>query len=160
MAKFVGIDATFAELRVAVAAFEQQAVEETKRAARVVTESLFEHTPVWSGETIRNFTWGIGTPPAGGAKPVIGSGDPGPTNSMPMGSEPRRPANEAAVMSELNAALSFNKLADLFVTNTVAATKWNLVDSGVAPAPGQARNPGGVEVPALQSARGRLPNWK
>lgn len=63
-------------------------------------------------------------------------------------------------MAELMTVLSFTKLADLYVTNTVAATKWNMIDSGVAPAPGKARNPGGVEMPAMQAARGRLPLWR
>jgi hypothetical protein len=63
-------------------------------------------------------------------------------------------------MPELNATLSFTKLTDLHVTNTVGATKGALIDCGVAPVPGRARNPGGIELPALQAARARLPNWK
>lgn len=62
-------------------------------------------------------------------------------------------------MTELSAVLSFKKLTDLHVANTVGASK-NFLDSGVAPAPGRARNPGGVEIPALQAARARLLNWK
>lgn len=160
MAHFTGIDAVIAEVRKAAAELERQAVEETKRAARIIQESLFEQTPVWSGETVRNFGWNVGAPPARGTKPAIGSGEPGPTNHLPLGAEPRRPENEAAVWSELNSLLTFNKLADLYVTNTVAATKWNMIDAGVAPAPGKARNPGGVEAPAMQAARGRMPLWR
>lgn len=160
MAKFTGIDATISELRNAVTAFEAQAVEETRQAARVVVQELFEATPVWSGQTVRNYSFGVGSPPSGGTRAAIGSGPPGDTNSMPIGSEPRRPANEAAVMSELNAVLGFRKLTDLFISNTVSASKWNLLESGVAPAPGRSRAPAGVSVPAIQNARGRLKNWK
>lgn len=161
MAKFTGIDSAITELKEAVAALEHQAVEETKRAARVIQAELFANTPVWSGETVRNFKWAIGAAPARGALEAIGSGEPGPTNHLPLGEEPRRAANEAAALADLEAVLGgMSKLADLFGTNTVAATKWNLVDSGVAPAPGKARNPAGVEAPATQNARHRLPNWK
>jgi len=161
MAHFTGIDAAIAELKRGVADLEQQAIAETRRAARIILESLFEHTPVWSGETVRNFKFSVGGAPARGTSAAIGSGEPGPTNHLPLGAEPRRPANEAAARADLEAALGgMTKLADVFGTNTVAATKWAMLDSGVAPAPGKARNPGGITVPALQNAKHQLRNWK
>lgn len=161
MAHFTGIDAAIAELKRGVGDLEQQAIAETRRAARIILESLFEHTPVWSGETVRNFRFSVGSPPSRGTSAAIGSGEPGPTNHLPLGAEPRRPANEAAARADLEAALSgMTKLADVFGTNTVGATKWNLLDSGVAPAPGKARNPAGIELPAMQGARGKLPMWR
>jgi hypothetical protein len=160
MAHFTGIAATIAELKRGAEELEHQAVEETKRAARVIQEELFANTPVWSGETVRNFRFAVGAPPSRGTLPAIGTGEPGPTNHLPLGAEPRRPANEAAARADLEAALSFKRLVDVFGTNTVAATKWNLLDSGVAPAPGRSRTPGGIETPAMQNARHRLPLWR
>lgn len=162
MTKITGIDSCIAEIRAAIDDLEQQAVAETKRAARIIQAELFANTPVWSGETVRNYKWAIGAAPARGAMEAIGSGEPGPTNHLAMGEEPRRAANEAAALADMESALAaLTKLSDVFGTNTVAATKWNMVDSGVAPAPGKARNPGGVEMPAMQNAKAKLgPTWK
>jgi hypothetical protein len=137
---------------------EQQGIAECKLAARTLMLNLFENTPVWSGETVRNYAWGAGGLPGGGARAAVGAGAPGPTNSMVMGSEPRRGANEAAALSEMNSVLGLDKLADLFVTNF--SPHWDLVDSGAAPSPGKARNPGGVSILAEQSTRNVLKNWK
>lgn len=158
--QFTGIAQAMAALRKEAELLEQQGVAETKRAALLLTQNLFENTPVWSGETVRNYVWGAGRVPGGASRGAVGSGAPGPTNSMVMGSEPRRGANEAAALAEMNSVLAVNKLTDFFVTNLVDEAKWDLIDNGAAPSPGKARNPGGVSILAEQSTRNALKNWK
>jgi hypothetical protein len=159
MAQITGIAAEMERLHKAVAQLEAEGVAETKAAARLVMSNLLLNTPVWKGETVRNYKWSL-KPGGGSHSPATGSGEPGATNSMIMGSEPRRPANEAAALAEMDGVMSFNKLSDLFVTNTIDAAKWDLIDNGSAPSPGKARNPGGVSILAEQSARNALKNWK
>jgi hypothetical protein len=158
--KWVGIDATMQALRSDIAAFEKQAIAEVKKAAHLLMANLFENTPVWSGETVRNYVWGVNGPAGGSTRGAVGSGAPGATNAMIMGSEPRRPANENAAMAELNSKLALTKLADLYVTNLIDRAKWDLIDNGSAPSPGKARNPGGVSILAEQSTRNALEHWK
>jgi len=154
--KFTNIVPTIKELRKAIVESEVQADKTTDHAALIIMEEFFKRTPVWSGETIRNYAWGKGKKASGSPKGAIGSGPPGPTGSMAMGAEPRRPANEAAVMSELQGLIADPKLGDMHLTNLVRADKWDLVDNGSAPTPDRARNPGGVTKIAMQIARARI----
>lgn len=158
--KFAGIAETMRSIEDAIEAFEKEAAEEVKSTARLLMRNLFETTPVWSGETVRNYVWGINRRADSGKRGAIGSGEPGPTNTMAMGSEPRRPANERAAMEELNGQLSFTKLVDMFVTNNIDPAKWDLIDNGSAPSAGKARNPGGVSILAEQSTRNASEHWK
>jgi hypothetical protein len=158
MAHFTGIEAGLQPLRDAIVKFEKEAVEEVKKAAVVVQESFFSFTPVWEGETIRNYAWGVNGAPSNAHKSPIGTGEPGPTNRMKMGDEPRRGENQEAVMSELRSLLTFTRLVDLRLTNN--STIWDLVDNGSAPTSDRARNPGGVSKNAIARARGQLKNWK
>lgn len=158
--QFSGVAQAMNALRNEAKLLEQQGIAESQRAANLLMANLFENTPVWSGETVRNYVWGVNRLPGGATRGAVGSGAPGPTNTMIMGSEPRRAPNEAAALSEMNSTLAINKLADLFVTNLVGAAKWDLIDNGAAPSPGKARNPGGVSILAEQSTRSALPNWK
>lgn len=156
--RFAGVSTEIDKVRKAVAELEKQAVEETRRAAIVVQDAFFSFTPVWEGETIRNYAWGINGAPPSGVKQEIGSGDPGPTGRMPLGVEPRRAANEDAVMSELRSLLTFNRLVNLSLTNN--APIWDLVDNGSAPTSERARNPGGVSKNAVAAARSVLAHWR
>jgi hypothetical protein len=159
--KMLGIQELNRALKAEVKKLEQEAVEETRKAAEVVTEAFFDRTPVWMGTTIRNYAWGRNRMPTGGEKRAVGSGSPGPTNSMALGSEPRRGANEAAVIAQMSATIGpMRRLSSLYFTNLVNSGKWDLVDSGSAPTPDRARNPGGVSHIAIQTARSQLRNWK
>lgn len=172
MAQFTGIAGFEAELNAEIEKVRQQGVEQMKLAARVVQMELNARTPVWAGETIRNYAWGLNGAPAGGHRDPIGGpgyvagvgwsqqrkGDPGDTNHMSLGGEPRREANEAAVRSEMEGVLSgVRDLGILTVTNF--GEIWDLVDNGGAPSSDRARNPGGVSLLAEQSARVALPHF-
>ena len=174
MAEFTDVDASFAQLEQEIQTLETQAVTELVRAAGMLMDELLERTPVWSGRAVRNFRWGVNgagfggeIEPIGGPGYVPGAGwraqreiDPGPTNSMALGSEPRRPANEEAARAEMEAMLSgVTKLVNLSVTNT--SSNWDLVDGGSAPVPGRSRTPGGVSALAEQATVSRLgDNWQ
>lgn len=157
--RITGIPQAIDALHAQLAKLEAEAVAEVKKAAHVMMDNLFENTPVWSGETVRNYAVGINGMPSGGPRTPIG-GTPGPTNTMVMGSEPLRRPNESAALQELDGALTFTKLVDLFFTNLISEEKWDLIDNGSAPSPGKARNPGGVSMLAEQSTRNALEHWK
>ena len=148
-----------AKVKAELKKLEKQAIKEVAEAAFIVSEAFFDRTPVWEGTTIRNYQWGK-SPIRGGQIAAIGSGDPGHTGFMAMGTEPRRPANENAVMAQLRSVLPKDKLSDLYLTNTVRPEQWDLVDSGSAPRRSRARNPGGVTKIAIANAKSRLKHFK
>lgn len=163
------IGTEMAKLRREVDQFEQQAVLELKRAARIVMQALFNQTVVWEGEVVRNYAWSRGgyarrsaREPVGG-RYVRGSSreyrtvNPGPTGTMgrPPAGEPRRAANEAAARAEMEGVLgSMRYLEDLYVANS--SDHAALVDSGSAPTRARSRHPGGVARLAQQHALARL----
>lgn len=164
MMKVTGTDAWLKQLENEVDKFEkEQCVPEMRNATRALMEALFSRTPVWSGESVRNYAVGIGTMPAGGSKGQIGpKPPPRPTSEMALGEEDNRPANESAARSDMNATLSrYHKIdKPIVVTNLIAAKKWDLIDNGNAPFPGMGRNPGGVSKLAVQRVRNQLRNFK
>lgn len=162
MLKFVGIAAFEKAVKAELKKFEDEAIAEMKEAARVVVKSFTERTPAWSGETVRNYTIGIGSPAGGGVKTPSGSlPAPGENVGLAPGEERNHAINAAAAMRDAETVMKgFTKLQDLYLTNTVRADKWDLIDHGNAPFPGLGRNPGGVSTLAEQSARNRLKNFK
>lgn len=154
-----------AEALKALADFERQCVDEVKTAARVVTQEMMARTPVWSGKTVRNYAWGIGTvsgsyqePANGGVGPRHPSGR-GAHSSPGLGEELNRADNEDAAIAEMEDVLGgLTKLETLVVTNH--SPIWDLVDNGSAPTPDRARNPGGVSVLAEQAAKAKLENFR
>jgi hypothetical protein len=152
-----------------MAELKQQALERMKNAARTAMGEFMALTPVWSGKTVRNYAWGIGEAPSGGMKEPIGGdgyvpgagwaaqrkGDPGPTNSMALGDEPRRAANEEAALADMEDVLSgYTELRPLVLTNF--SDVWDLVDNGSAPTPERSRSPGGVSILAEQATKANL----
>jgi len=146
MAHFDSVSATFSKLEKELSEFEKECVRETHKIAETLLGALFSFTPVWSGETVRNYAAAVGRKPGGGTKSPIG--DPGP-----YASEIARPANEAAARGDLKAALINKELKDIFFTNLVRPDKWELIESGNAPEPGRSRYPGGVSMRAVQVTR-------
>jgi hypothetical protein len=156
---FTGVEAELAKVRKELAKLEEEAVEDLKITTRFLMEELFARTPVFEGTTIRNYKVGINGF-ASGFSNAIGGEKPGPTNSMALGDEPRRPANEGAARAAMESALTFKKLVNVFINNS--APNAALVDAGQAPGgPTQViRNPGGVSALAAQSTRNARRNWK
>lgn len=156
---FTGIGAEFKRLLSEVHKFEERAVQEVKDTAMYILEQLMSRTPVWEGTTVRNYNVATGGFSSAFSQPS-GSGDPGPTNLLNLGSEPRRGVNQEAARSAAKSALTFEKLRDVYINNTSPHAE--LVDLGEAPGgPGQRiRNPGGVSTLAVASARAERRNWK
>lgn len=148
------------EGRKALKDFEGDVIEAVRDTARVITTELMARTPVWSGKTLRNFVW-YAWGAAGGAGNVQdaeggNTGKYGHTNEMAIGEEPMRAANEAAVIADMESVLAgYTKLGRSLVVQNFSEN-WDRVDSGSAPTPDTARNPGGVSVLAVQAARDQL----
>lgn len=158
---FAGVVGEMARIRAAVKELEKQAVIETKIAARKAVNAMMPITPVNTGETVRNYMVGAGQPnrtykAPGGQQP------PGPTNILALGQEPNRAPNESAAWADIESALGFTKLQDVFVTNNVDDGKWSLIESGNAPgAPFTNRGPGGQSSLAEAAVRnGSGGKWK
>lgn len=161
---FSGVDGWLNQARREIRAFEQLCVQEVVKAATTVVIELMKGTPVWSGETVRNYGVEVGGLSSGGRKEPIDNGPPGDTNQAgkgPLGPERRRDPNETAALSEVAAALKgMRKLQNVTVVNNIDEAKWNLVDGGSVPTPGLVRYPGGVAMLAQQRARGKLVNFR
>ncbi|UIS25209.1 hypothetical protein [Erythrobacter phage vB_EliS-L02] len=100
-------------------------------------------TPVNTGQAVRNYIWTRETP----SKIVydaIDNGDPGPTNSMALGQEPRRGVNEAAAAQSLT---SLNLLGDPFgeIILTNNSPDIEGLEKGLLPGPPlRSRSPSGM----------------
>lgn len=82
-------------------------------------QSILE-TPVYTGSTLVNYRWSIGAAVEGVRKPVETGGKPGTTSKLPLGSEPRRAANQAQIDEEFHAMLASvreNPFQDIFLVN-------------------------------------------
>lgn len=99
--------------------------------ANVLHSQIMSRTPVWSGSVIRNFVWSANTPISVQFAP-IDNGPPGPTNSMPLGSEPRRGPNEEASWNSLR-SINFKIGTNYFLTNNDPDARQ--VEAGVFPPP-------------------------
>lgn len=161
---FTGIDEFIGGLHKEVEELERRGAAEVRNAAFVVLRQLMSKTPVWEGETVRNYKAGVGAV-TGSYSPPVGTEDPGDTNKMPLGPEPRRAANETAALADaVSVMAAYNNLEQsVFITNTVPGAKWDLVDNGEAPETSdklRPRYPGVVSVLAVQSARSMLEHFK
>jgi hypothetical protein len=102
-------------------------------------DMILARTPVYTGKTLVNFRWSIGSPIKGERAPTRIPAKPGKTNTMRLGEEPRRAANEAVVRAELEEILSSIRSGQIpqkiYLTNTyeffelVEYGTYNLEDS-------------------------------
>lgn len=165
-----GIAATQKEMQGELDKLKQQAIGELKRGVNVALETMLAATPVWTGETVANYHVAVGAEGSAGYRAPTGGGDPGHTNAMPLGAEPRRAENESLARGEMEAVIGSigEDLIDVVITNTVDDDKWDMIDNGSAPGgpPGpplgtkqQLRAPGGVSRVAIQTVRSNG-NWR
>lgn len=62
--------------------------------------SITERTPVYTGQTLANYQWSMGTP-FSGVLDAVGVGPVEHTNQLPLGVESRRPENQAVADESL-----------------------------------------------------------
>lgn len=80
-------------------------------------------TPVYTGRTLVNFRWSIGSPIETTRAAVKDPPLPGQTSDLPLGSEPRRSANASVIEAEFQgilAAVRANPFQDIFLNNNLA----------------------------------------
>lgn len=106
-----------------------------------IDETIKSHTPVWSGKAVRNYLWSVGAPDTS-VYPAIESGPTGPTNSMPLGAEPRREANERASRETL-LSIDFTDPFQNFILSNNADDIAGL-EYGLLPTPERSRSPSGM----------------
>lgn len=81
-------------------------------------------TPVYTGKTLVNYRWSLGTP-VEGLRPAVKEPDlPGTTSEMAIGTEPRRKANSVPVTEEFRAMIAElrrtqNPYVKIYLTNSV-----------------------------------------
>lgn len=106
-----------------------------------IHEGVTDRTPVHTGESLRNWQWTKGAP-YGGKLPDPGGVAPGPTNSMPLGTEPRRPAAQA----DSDASKDSLDLSDPFDIFYLTNNSDDIIDLefGRLPSPDRSRSPAGM----------------
>lgn len=79
-------------------------------------------TPVYTGRTLVNFRWSIGSPVEGTRGAMTTPALPGKTSDLPLGSEPRRAANAEVINAEFKdvvASLKGNPFQDIYLRNNL-----------------------------------------
>lgn len=113
-------------------------VSDNERAMLVkLNEKILAATPVWMGDALLNWRWSTRAPDLSHEPARGGSTPPGQTNSMPLGEEPRRAANESRPRRSLAAALRAKFPTTIYLTNTSPhATE---LEYGLLPTPERSR---------------------
>jgi hypothetical protein len=107
--------------------------------AHKLLESL---TPVNTGQAVRNYVWTVGTPNEVTFE-AIDNGPAGPTNSMPLGAEPRRHPNEEAAEASLLAINFVNPFQTFYLQNNSPDILG--LELGILPGPPwKSRSPNGM----------------
>lgn len=122
--------------------------------ARFVHKSLIDKTPVWEGQTVRNYIMTLNAPFVG-EYAASGGGDTGRTNSMALGAEPRRGVNAAAALQSGSVLNEDNCFTHIFITNNSEAVMG--LELGLLPGAGyKPRSPQGMFGITMQELMNRL----
>lgn len=116
----------------------------------LVHKGVTMRTPVHTGKSLRNWVWTMDAPSSSANLPAIGSGDPGRTSQMALGSEPRRSANQAAVDGTF-AMLDLSRPMRAYWLTNRSAEIMDL-EYGKLPSPGRSRSPAGMAAITFQEA--------
>lgn len=129
-----------------------------RRVKNVIWDLHFEvlrNTPVWSGNVVGNYIWSVGVPNFDW-EPAVDSGDPGHTNLMELGEEPRRAANEERSYFTLEELVYDNPYQTFFLNNNDPDFR-ELEDGQIPPDPLRQRTPpGGMVGLAMAFVKYRL----
>jgi hypothetical protein len=99
-AKLIGKDDARKVALASIDALEQKFAANVQILILEVDTFIKSVTPVNTGQAVRNYCWTRGVANME-TYAAIDNGPPGPTNSMALGSEPRRAPNEAAAFETL-----------------------------------------------------------
>jgi hypothetical protein len=106
-----------------------------------IDETLKSHTPVWSGKAVRNYIWSAGAPSME-VFAAIENGPTGPTNSMALGTEPRRAVNEEAAFESFLTLPFDNPFQCFYLTNHAEDIAG--LELGQLPTSDRSRSPNGM----------------
>ncbi len=115
--------------------------------------NITERTPVWSGQSVRNWVWTIDQP-ATATLDAIDNGPPGQTSKMPLGSEPRRGPNQASSDATFEALSYNNPFRSYWLANN--APEIIKLEFGQLPTPSASRNPAGMVRVTVQELLAKL----
>lgn len=137
-----GREAAYAAALKQIEELEAKFTTNVEKLVHEIHEFITAKTPVNTGQAVRNMIWVRGE----GHSIVydaLGSGDPGPTNSMALGTEPRRAENEAAARESI-AGLNLTNPFGVFTLQNNAPDIVGL-ETGIYPgAPLKSRSPNGM----------------
>lgn len=135
-------------------ATKKKMVDKEKKILIQLNDAILALTPVWEGELIVNWTWSTKAPKNLHIEPVQSPADPGHTNEMALGTEPRRRANSVRPKQSLAGALTAKDPVDIFLTNASPIA----VDAeyGLIPTPDKSRSANGIVRLAIKQVMGKL----
>jgi hypothetical protein len=126
------------------------------RIARYTHKTLMSKTPVHEGTTVRNYILTMNTPSSTVFDPIE-SGPTGQTNNLPLGVEPRRPANEKAAETSLsNLIVNPDKpFVKIYISNNADSVSG--LEAGLLPGdPFVSRSPNGMFGITMEQVLARL----
>jgi hypothetical protein len=127
-----------------------------KAVCETIEDEVLKRTPVYTGETVANFQWTQGSPFTGNIKPR-GSSEPGITNKMELGEEPRRIINERISRQSLK-KINFSDFSkSIHLRNNTPY--FNELEYGELPSSERSRTPaGGILRGALAVVKAKFGN--
>lgn len=142
-AEIIGKDAARAAAMASIAEAERKFALNLDALVRDIDDHIKALTPVNTGQAVRNYIWSVGQPNSV-VYEAIDNGPPGPTNSMTLGSEPRRGPNEAAAARSLGTlGIAANPFAVIYLTNLSPDIEG--LELGLLPGPPlRSRSPSGM----------------
>ncbi len=116
-AKLEGREKAYAEAMASIEALEKKFAQNITALVQDIDDHIKSLTPVNTGQAVRNYIWTRGVPNAV-VFDAIDNGPPGPTNSMALGTEPRRGVNEAAAAGSIGSlGTTGNPFGVIYLTN-------------------------------------------
>ncbi len=161
LAQLVGKDAARKKALASIDELERKFAANLQTVVLTVDTFIKSVTPVNTGQAVRNYCWSRGVPNME-TYAAIDNGPPGPTNSMPLGSEPRRAPNEAAAFATLLALdIGGNPFGSFYLSNNSPDIQG--LELGIYPGPPlKSRSPAGMfgitsaYINALVASKGML----
>jgi hypothetical protein len=133
--------------------FEKKIADRIVATAHFVHKSLIDKTPVWEGQTVRNYIMTIGTGFSGRLE-ASGNGATGKTSKLALGNEPRRAENANAALESGNVLNSKNAFNKIFITNNSENVAG--LERGELPDSARSRSPNGMFALTLEEVINRL----